>query len=198
MEFRGPPEYFKQELHARERCSSASVKTAEKQILDESTTSSFVVRHDNISCVYCLGQHASSKCTKITSVKAKRDLLRKFTRCFVCLKKGHVSKNCDSKYKCNKCSSRHHISICGIFEEKTAVNGSTNKKCILLQTANAQISARESNSSGLARIFFETGSQRSYVTNDTHNRLNLLIIRKEKLVIQTFGQHESKLENDIV
>ena len=54
---------------------------------------------------------------------------------------------------------------------------------------------RESNSSGLALIFFETGSQRSYVTNDTHNRLNLLIIRKEKLVIQTFGQHESKLEN---
>ena len=135
--------HFKQELHARERCSSATVKTAEKQILDESTTSSFVVGHDNVSCVYCLGQHASSKCTKITSVEAKRDLLRKFTRCFVCLKKGNVSKNCDSKYKCNKCSSRHHISICGIFEEKTAVNGSTNKKCILLQIANAQISGGE-------------------------------------------------------
>ena len=31
---------------------------AEKQILDESTTSSFVAGHDNISCVYFLGQHA--------------------------------------------------------------------------------------------------------------------------------------------
>ena len=50
--------HFKQELHPRERCSSVNVKTAEKQILDESTTSSFVARHDNISCVYCLGQHA--------------------------------------------------------------------------------------------------------------------------------------------
>ena len=70
---------------------------------------------------------------------------------------------------------------------------------MVVQTRNVfyykQISARESNSSGLARIFFETGSQRSCATNDTHNRLNLLIIRKEKLFIQTFGQHESKLEN---
>ena len=38
---------FKQELHARERCSSVTVKTAEKQILEESVTSSFVVGHDN-------------------------------------------------------------------------------------------------------------------------------------------------------
>ena len=50
--------HFKQELHPRERCSSVTVKNAEKQILDESTTSSFVAGHDNISCVYCLGQHA--------------------------------------------------------------------------------------------------------------------------------------------
>ena len=30
--------HFKQELHARERCSSVTVKTAEKQTLDESTS----------------------------------------------------------------------------------------------------------------------------------------------------------------
>ena len=80
-----------------------------------------------------------------------------------------------------------------------AVNVSTNKKSILLQTANAQVSAVESNSFGLVRILFDTGSQRSYVTNDTHTRLNLTIIRKQKLVIQTFGHYESKLKNvDIV
>ena len=136
------------------------MKTAEKRILDESTTSSFVVGHDNISCVYCLGQHGLSKCTKITSVTARRGLLRKFACCFVCLKKGHVSKNWDSKYKCNKFLSRYHISICGNPKEKTAVNVSTNKSSILLQTANAQVSV-ESNSAGLVRILFDTASQRS-------------------------------------
>ena len=80
---------------------------------------------------------------KITSVEVRRGLLRKFARCFVCLKKGHVSKNCDSIYKCNKCSSRHHISICNDVKKKTAVNVSTNNNSILLQTANAQVSAVE-------------------------------------------------------
>ena len=111
-------------------------------------TSSLVVGHDNVSCVYCLGQHVSSKCKKITSIKARRGLLRKLACCFVCLKKGHVSKNCDSKYKCNKCLSRHRISICGNLKEKIAVNVSTNKYRILPQTANAQNSAVESDSSG--------------------------------------------------
>ena len=110
--------HFKQELHARERYSSVIVKTAEKQILNQSTTSSFVIGHDNVPCVYCLGQHASSKCTKITSAKARCGLLRKFASCFVCLKKGHVSKNHDSKYKYNKCSSRHHISKCDNIKKK--------------------------------------------------------------------------------
>ena len=43
--------HFKQELHPRESCSSVNVKTAEKQILDESTTSSFVVGHDLVCIV---------------------------------------------------------------------------------------------------------------------------------------------------
>ena len=125
-------------------------------------------------------------------------MLRKSARCFVCLKKGHISKNCDSKYKCNTCSSRHHISIYDNPKETTAVNVSTNKNSILQQTANAQVSAVESNSSGLVCILFDTGSQRSY-TNDTRTRLNLPIIRKEKLVTQTFRHNESKLKNvDIV
>ena len=119
-----------------------------------------------------------SKCTKITSVETRRGLLRTFARCFVCLKKGHVSKNCDSTYKCNKCSSRHHISICDNLKEKTSVNVSTNKNSILLQTANAPVSAVEINSSGLVRILFDTSSQRSYVANDTRTGLNLPTIRK--------------------
>ena len=71
--------------------------------------------------------------------------VEEFARCFNRLKKGHVSKNRDSNYKCNKCLSRHHISICGNLKEKTAVNVSTTKNSILLQTASAQVSDVESN-----------------------------------------------------
>ena len=112
-------------------------RTLANRLMRSTTTSSFVIGHDNVSCVYCLKQNASSKCTKITSVEARRGFLRKFARCFFCLKKAHVSENCDSKYKCNKCSSRHHISICDNLKKKTAVNVRTNKNSILLQIANA-------------------------------------------------------------
>ena len=51
----------------------------------------------------------------------------------------------------------------------------------------------------MVRILFDIGGQRSYVTNDTRTRLNLPIIRKERLIIQTFGHNEIKLNNvDIV
>ena len=76
--------------------------------------------------------------------------------------------------------------ICGNVKKKTAVNLTTNKNIILLQTANVQqVSAAESKSSGLVRILFDTGSQRRYVAHDTRTRLNLPIIHKEKLFIQT-------------
>lgn len=52
----------------------------------------------------------------MTQVEARRQLLKKAGRCFVCLRTGHISKECRSKGKCNKCGRRHHTSIC--MEEK--------------------------------------------------------------------------------
>ena len=33
-------------------------------------------------------------------------------RCFVCLRRGHISCACTSTSKCPKCHGRHHVSIC--------------------------------------------------------------------------------------
>ena len=34
-------------------------------------------------------------------------------RCFVCLRKGHIARQCNSRSRCPHCSGRHHGSICG-------------------------------------------------------------------------------------
>ena len=48
-------------------------------------------------------------------------------------------------------------------------------------------------------IIFDSGSKRSYITDDFRKRLKLPVIRKEKIVIKTFGNVDSKLYNaDIV
>ena len=122
--------YFKEELQAKERCLSIGVNNTvnnvgnininnnEKRNYGETTTSTFLVNGKS-ACVFCRLPHSPSKCTKITSVNARRGVLRKFARCFLCLKTGHMSKDCVSEYKCNKCTKRHHISLCEHEENRT-------------------------------------------------------------------------------
>ena len=38
--------------------------------------------------------------------------MKRAGRCFVCLKRNHISKDCSSRMKCLKCGRQHHISIC--------------------------------------------------------------------------------------
>ena len=74
-----------------------------------------------------------------------------------------------------------------------------NKNNVLLQTARACVSSVDSDRFALARIMFDTGSQRSYVTSSLRRRLNLPTLRKDKIVIQTFGNKYSKARDvDIV
>lgn len=42
----------------------------------------------------------------------RKQVLQKSGRCFICLRRGHISHECTSHKKCYKCSGRHHFSIC--------------------------------------------------------------------------------------
>ena len=64
------------------------------------------------SCVYCGQAHSSSKCRRVTDIKQRKDLLRKNGRCYICLWRGHVARQCKLNCLCVKCSKKHHISIC--------------------------------------------------------------------------------------
>ena len=64
------------------------------------------------SCVYCGQRHTSNSCTTITEVGARKDVLRKAGRCYVCLRKNHLSKECRSNQNCRLCRGRHHVTIC--------------------------------------------------------------------------------------
>ena len=120
-------------------------------------------------------------------------------RCFVCLKKFHMSRECWSSLRCTICSGRHHVSICPgtSHQSQTPVNNSSNttsmycgstKVPVLLQTARAHVfkigfpkATRE------VRIIFDSGSQRSYVTDNVRKLLNLESKSTETMIIKTFG-----------
>ena len=51
------------------------------------------------TCTYCKQPHASNKCKTVTDVQKRKEMLRKEGRCYVCLKKHHLSCDCPSQNK---------------------------------------------------------------------------------------------------
>ena len=104
-------ELFEKELIVHERVNSQPTRR------NHSSTSSTPVMFANVSgsnhtCVYCQQNHASTDCTKVSGVDSRKRALRAAGRCFKCLRRNHISRNCRSSSKCATCQGRHHTSIC--------------------------------------------------------------------------------------
>jgi len=215
-------EYFQDELRALENCASTLKSAFESSSRTRDFTASNLLTNngsineisDRRSCVYCQRVHLSSKCRTVTNVKARKDLLRKFDRCFLCLDKGHFTHQCQSSYRCRRGNKgRHHISICDSNQDKgsesvnhqnqdplqVSTDQTSTKSSILLQTASASISSIEGGMKCSARILFDSGSQRTYITENVRKRLQLKSHRKENVVLNTFGQVSSTMKSlDVV
>ncbi|XP_046845603.1 uncharacterized protein LOC124439422 [Xenia sp. Carnegie-2017] len=70
----------------------------------------------HIQCVYCKQPHFSASFDRVTDVNDRKSILRRDNRCFVCLRIGHLSKNCESKKNCRRCHGAHHQSICEVIK----------------------------------------------------------------------------------
>ncbi len=156
---------FQQELQARERIA---VPANNKEFKKHPGSVAALTAGSPPSCTYCRGAHPSRDCTTVTTPAARQDILRKTGRCFVCLRKDHISPNCKSSVKCYSCKGRHHVSICKgkkppsdphkeqkqaggkkppAASEGTGSGGqsdstvcyTTTSNCVLLQTARATI-----------------------------------------------------------
>ena len=109
-------EHVKAELHAREQCAHLKSKpdsiTSTKPIRQPHTTSALLGNVNKITCTFCKNSHPSVKCHIVTDTAQRKEILRKQGRCFVCLKKGHILRECPSRILCFICKQRHHSSVC--------------------------------------------------------------------------------------
>ena len=116
----------------------------------------------------------------------------------------HTVRNCLSKTLCYICKNKHHISICekklnererqSEFSSTTNVVGRENN--ILLQTARASIMTFNSNNQSCeARCLFDNCSQKSFITAELRERLNIKTVRTEHLRVKTFGTSEESIQN---
>ena len=218
---------FKTELEARERCASSSVGTSSRtnqvhsslpkwkgeEAEGNPTVAALASFNRKINCTYCHKSHPSVRCNVITDVKARKSLLLKQGRCFICLKKSHIARDCQSTTRCFKCQGQnHHASVCEQDpimlgntggDPKTTSRGNENtvlfidtKTSVLLQTAKIFVSrADDPNHRIQARLIFDTGSQRSYVSTRLRNALQLPTINQETLMIKTFGSETGQIQS---
>ena len=75
------------EITARER---ASVIGTEPQS-HLPTTAAFMAGDSQPKCSYCRQSHSSSSCTVVTDVAQRKGILKRAGRCFVCLRRHHLS-----------------------------------------------------------------------------------------------------------
>ena len=146
------------------------------------------------TCVFCKGDHWSDRCSVITDMEVRKILLRNHKRCFICLNQGHISQNCSKKNGCYFCKGLHNSAICNNRDktetpENINVNFSSSEKdFVLLQTAEVNLFNKSNCAEVRAKILFDSGSERSYISRRAQNILNFT-----KLKINTFGSANSKV-----
>ena len=118
---------------------------------------------------------------------ARKEILKQNKNCFICFDFGYVAKNCNWDYKCKKCNGKHNVIICtfsndqgdrfNLIDENSETSNSnnlaTNSGSILLQTAYTKVSNLSTQKEANVCVLFETGSHRSYISDELRNYLKL-------------------------
>ena len=189
----------------------------------EGTASTLLVGGKVHTCVFCMKDHTSETCTNVTGTENRKNILRKYAKCFVCLKSGHRAFSCRSRVDWRLCNGRHHVSICDKDDKDANADkvkpsapaqpipstapptptlnptasswvGSTGSGGdVALQTASANVNGER------VRILYDSGNHKSFVTAEAVNKLGLSVRREERLGIKPFGSVSAKFEvKDVV
>ena len=57
----------------------------------------------SFECAFCGRNHLHEECRKVSDLEVRKRLVRKFGRCFRCIRKGHRVRECRATTKCSKC-----------------------------------------------------------------------------------------------
>ena len=144
---------------------------------------------------------ASVKCLKVSNPATCKEICKKSRLCFICFDKNHNEFACTWDYKCKHCGGKHNIAICTFnknqlswFDNQSSNNLANNQTNVLLQTALVTVTGLHKQDQVKINTLFDTGSQRTYVTEELNNYLKLPVPRKEKITIKVFGTEDTCLK----
>ena len=166
-------------------------------------------------CMYCEKQHWSDECPTFRTVKERKQQLK--DSCFKCLKTGHISKECKRGKVCVHCGelSAHHRSLCpkkfkqsnssftphevnALTEQSSSPNENaliSSGEFVLMQTAKTEVRNPHNDRSVTVRLMLDSGSQRTYITENLAEQLNLKKTSEQEIKLVTFGSETPKVIN---
>ena len=100
------------EIDARERAAYTSNHPPRRPPRDIPTATTLTSSDATPRCAYCGQAHSSNSCSSVTDPAERKKLLMKSGRCFACLRRYHMQRDCRSAMRCPNCGGRHHVSIC--------------------------------------------------------------------------------------
>lgn len=155
-------------------------------------------------CAFCKENHVINSCeaAKSMDVEKKKELLLKQGYCFICLKYGHIARRCRVKLECKNCKGRHETLMCSnkhenqeeksqkTIIESESLSNSTTYNDVFLQTLVIWLIGK--NKMKKVRALIDTGSQRSYICQNTAKELDHDIVGQEDLTHILFGGDQTE------
>ena len=153
----------------------------------------------SVTCSFCRNKHLSAKCPLVTEPAARKEILKKQGQCFVCLTKGHMSRECRSNVRCFNCNNRHHNSIC---ETRSGNPGYPQLRNRNSTQANLSVNRQRENQSSS-----DNDSQRPQASTQTQNSnyisptTTMFVDANNSVLLQTakgYISSVSNLQNSII
>ena len=211
------------EISARERAFIQLGSHAHGTGSGPSTITAMMAGDGKPRCCYCRQTHSLVSCKIVTDVTQRKAILRKAGRCFICLKRHHMSRDYRSLISCSLYSGRHHTSLCKGHDSKPqsvdnrtqfsipssrppptsevqTSSTTTGLYCVnadtpVLQTAQEYIHKLDNPACGMnIRLMFDGGSQRSYITERVKEALGLVAGQTEVVNTRTFGSETTRAQ----
>lgn len=162
-------------------------------------------------CLFCKSNaHVTANCDSKLDLTEKKDILKKFKRCFRCTKPYHSSRFCRTKHiKCEKCNGRHVTSLCdpeyytnNKLPKQVNVTQSTNGQLtnlftnndisnIFLQTACAFVVNKDNFDHPVIRLVLDSGSQVTFIKESISRELDLPVTGTHRISVVSFGSKSS-------
>ena len=151
---------IEEEIAARERVQTKPSQPGQpqgqrknsEQNLPTATTLMSNAAPSAFMCCFCQQPHPPAKCTTVTQIEARKQILKRNGRCFRCLRKGHIGRECRSTIKCSHCTGRHHASVCPREHPQQSSDSASNPNNPTPTATNAASNVGQPNNLGSSRV----------------------------------------------